>query len=58
MSNGALYRRTYSWTGDQAKRVDTCLLTGAARTETYSYDQLLRVTSANGSGTAGGLRRS
>jgi RHS repeat-associated protein len=45
--NGATYKRTYTWQGDQLKQEDTCLLGATtASTVTYAYDQLLRLTSA------------
>ena len=45
--NGATYKRTYTWKGDQLKQEDTCLLGATtASTVTYAYDQLLRVTNA------------
>ena len=43
--NGATYKRTYTWKGDQLKQEDTCLLGATtASTVSYAYDQLLRVT--------------
>jgi RHS repeat-associated protein len=45
-SSGDIYKRTYTWRADQVSQIDTCLL-GAInpRTEQYTYDQLLRLTS-------------
>jgi RHS repeat-associated protein len=53
-SSGDIYKRLYTWNAEQVTRVDTCLLDGGARTETYGYDQTLRLTSATGAGDAGG----
>jgi len=51
--NGATYKRTFTWQGDQLKEEDTCLLGATtAKTVTYAYDQLLRV--ATGSSTTFG----
>jgi len=54
VSNGHIYKRTYTWTADQVARIDTCVLDAGVRTETFSYDQMLRLTSATGAGDAGG----
>jgi len=44
-----LYTRTYTWQADQVAEIDTCLLSAASpQTETYSYDHIMRLTSATG----------
>lgn len=46
-STGDVYKRTYTWSGDQVSQTDTCLLgSSSGRTETFSYDALTRVTAA------------
>ncbi|MFY2562331.1 RHS repeat-associated core domain-containing protein [Corallococcus terminator] len=41
---GDLFQRNYQWTADQVARTDTCVLGSTARTETFAYDRLLRLT--------------
>lgn len=45
-SSGDIYMRTYTWSADQVSRTDTCLAGGEPLTEWFSYDQQLRLTSA------------
>lgn len=52
-----IYRRDYTWQADQVTQTDTYLLGATtARTETYSYDALLRLTGMSGTNfsTVGG----
>ena len=52
-----IYRRDYTWQAEQVTRTDTYLLGATtARTETYSYDALLRLTGMSGTNfsTVGG----
>lgn len=45
---GDIYSRTYTWTADLVRRIDTCLLDSTqAQTEEFSYDRTLRLTSAS-----------
>ncbi|MBZ4408933.1 hypothetical protein K8640_11960 [Myxococcus sp. XM-1-1-1] len=45
--SGGTYKRTYTWQADQVARIDTCLMGGTTpRTELYSHDRTLRLTSA------------
>jgi hypothetical protein len=44
---GDVYKRTYTWQADQVARTDTCLKgSTTGHTETFSYDNLLRLTGA------------
>ncbi|WP_141257525.1 MULTISPECIES: RHS repeat-associated core domain-containing protein [unclassified Myxococcus] len=55
--NGAVLRQTYDWSADQVKRSISCLLGSSIFTspvQTFSYDRLLRLTSATGTMDSGG----
>ncbi|MBF5046407.1 RHS repeat-associated core domain-containing protein [Simulacricoccus sp. 17bor-14] len=53
--SGNILRQFYTWTADQVVRSDTHLLGATTpRTETYSYDKLLRLTAATGTLSAAG----
>ncbi|MCP3140689.1 RHS repeat-associated core domain-containing protein [Pyxidicoccus xibeiensis] len=46
-SSGDIYKRTYTWAGDQVARLDTCLLGATTpRIETFEYDRTLRLKAA------------
>ena len=46
-SNGGIYRKLFSYQGDQIVQTDTCLLDESlAQTEQFTYDQLERLTQA------------
>ncbi|MBZ4398700.1 RHS repeat protein [Myxococcus sp. AS-1-15] len=45
--SGDIYKRTYTWSGDQVSQVDTCVLGATTpRVETYGYDRSLRLVTA------------
>ena len=45
--NGAVLKLLYTWAGEQVAQTDTCLLNATVpRTETFAYDQLVRLTTA------------
>ncbi len=45
---GDIYSRTYTWTADQVRRMDTCVLDSQqAQTEEFTYDRTLRLTHAS-----------
>ncbi|QSQ24501.1 hypothetical protein JY651_05985 [Pyxidicoccus parkwayensis] len=46
-SSGDIFKRTYTWAGDQVAQLDSCLLGATTpRTETFSYDRTLRLKTA------------
>ncbi|WP_267968062.1 RHS repeat-associated core domain-containing protein [Myxococcus stipitatus] len=51
---GDIFQRNYQWAADQVLRTDTCVLGGTARTETFTYDRLLRLTGRQLTGAQSG----
>lgn len=46
-SSGDIYKRTYTWAGDQVAQLDSCLLGATTpRIETFGYDRTLRLKTA------------